>query len=87
MTIPEIEVRLLNLIERCRELGVPLGELNEMVSLARAREPGIALENLCTQLFEYEAHVPADVLETIKRLGMAMGLADKYWMRLESPSA
>lgn len=40
-------------IEATRGLGVPRGDIDEIVALTASGEPGIALENLCEQLFEY----------------------------------
>lgn len=84
MNSASIETKLLALIDQCRELGLSLGELDELRDLTKAGEPGIALENLCTQLFEYDAVVPAEVLETFTILGRAMGLDEKHWRRLEA---
>jgi len=84
MRTVDIEGKLLELIELCRGLGVPPIELDDMSALTKAGEPGIALENLCTQLFEYEAAVPLVVVDGLKTLGHAMGINDKYWRRLEA---
>jgi len=84
MTPQEIEAEVLGVLDRCRALGVPASELDDMVALAQAGEPGVALENLCVQLFEYDVVLSAAVHETLARLGKAMGLQDKYWTRLPS---
>ncbi len=83
MSTTEIEARVASVVEQCRQFGIPEVELVEMLALAKAGEPGIALENLCTQLFEYDAVVPTAVVNELKGLGDAMGLNEKYWMRLE----
>jgi hypothetical protein len=80
----EIEAKLLDVIERCRGLGLPAHELDEMASVAKAGECGVALENLCTQLLEYDAVVSIPVLESIKKLGAVLGIDEKYWSRLEA---
>jgi hypothetical protein len=41
-------------------------------SLVRAGEPGVALENLCTQLEEYDVAVPQDVLRELSEIASAM---------------
>ena len=56
-----------------------------MLGLVRAGEPGIALENLCTQLFEFDAVIPLDLRERLERLGEKMGIASEYWRRLAVP--
>ncbi len=47
----DTEATLLELLEQCRGLGVPSSEIDDMSALTKAGEPGVALENLCTQLF------------------------------------
>lgn len=86
MDAPEIEVMLLDVLERCRGL-VPADELDEMASLARAGECGVALENLCTQLFEYDAVVSTQLLASIETLGAALVIDQKYWNRLETTAS
>jgi len=87
MDASEIEAELLDVIERCRGLAVPAHELDEMASLAKAGECGVALENLCTQLFEYDAEVSMAVLAALKVLGAVMGIDEKYWRRLEKTAS
>jgi hypothetical protein len=80
-----IEAKLLEVIELCRDLGVPGNELDDMAALAKAGEYGVALENLCTQLLEYDAAVPPVVFNTLETLGRGMGIDEKYWRRLATP--
>jgi hypothetical protein len=42
-------------------------------------EWGVALENLCQQLFEFDVVVEADLLEEIKSLTKEMKLAPETW--------
>ena len=42
-------------------------------------ERGIALENLCTQIYEDDVLAARDVLGRIAPVGKAMGLESKYW--------
>lgn len=84
MNASEMESELLAVLERCRGLGIPPGDLDEMASLVNAGECGVALENLCIQLFEYDAVVSVPVLDSIKKLGLVMGIDDKYWARWET---
>jgi len=42
----------------------------------------IALEDLCTQIYEYAVVVAPDVLGRIAQGGKAMGLDSKYWERI-----
>jgi hypothetical protein len=65
----------------CRGL-VPQEQLDDMGQLARAGEPGVALENLATQLYEYDVTVEQGTLEEIESLSKAMDLDPKYWARL-----
>ena len=57
-------------------------QLQDMMSLNAAGEPGIALENLCTQLYEFDIPVEETELSKIRQLCLAMGVSQKYWQRL-----
>lgn len=82
MTTTALESSVLDLITRCTDL-LPDGELREMSDLVKAGEPGIALENLSTQLYEHGASVQPGIVKAIEALGRSMGLDSKYWHRLE----
>ncbi len=53
-----------------------------MLLLTEAGEPGIALENLCTQLFEYDVTITVSIQERLAMLGRAMGLEESQWNKL-----
>ena len=61
---------------------LPAEQLQDMRSLVIAGEPGVALENLCTQIYEYDVEVAPEVLAKISEVGRAMGLDSKYWDRI-----
>ena len=81
MNLTPLETRVLGVIAMCHGL-VPQEQLDEMDQLARAGEPGVALENLATQLYEYDVAVDQGTLEEIEALSKVMGLDPKYWARL-----
>jgi hypothetical protein len=81
MILTPLETRVLCVIAMCRGL-VPQEQLDEMDQLARAGEPGVALENLATQLYEYDVTVEQGTLEEFETLSKVMGLDPKYWARL-----
>ena len=82
MITTPFETRVLSVIQSCHGL-IPTEQLEEMSSLVRAGEPGVALENLSTQLYEYEAPVQQATIDEIEELGNAMELNPKYWARLK----
>ena len=81
MSATPLETRVLRVMAACRGL-LPHEQLLEMEQLARAGEPGVALENLATQLCEYAAQLDNVTIAEIEALCRAMGLDDKYWARL-----
>jgi hypothetical protein len=81
MTLNAIEEKLLPLLADCRDRGVPQRDLDEMEALAKAGEPGVALENLCEKLFEYEVEVSCELVHRIEELRATMGLREEYWTR------
>jgi hypothetical protein len=50
--------------------------------LTLAGEPGVALENICTQLFEYGVAVGPELLDQIREVGQTTNVDAKYWRRL-----
>lgn len=80
MQIDEIELRLKHVIEKCRTLDPVLDDiLTESLSFNESGEPGIALEELCRQIYEYDVVVPLSIYEEIVMLGVAMGLKSAEW--------
>ena len=84
MTIEEIEQRLLVLLDQCDGLAVPAERLLDMKDLTRHREPGIALENLCSNLDDYDIALPPAIIAGLRELGTAMRLDENYWTRLKT---
>jgi hypothetical protein len=83
VTPAEVSERTQAVIRRCRALGaIPNGRIDDTESLARAGEWGIAIENLCEQLYDAEVNVPADIVEEIRELATAMRLKERYWRML-----
>ena len=62
---------------------LPPEQLQYMRDLANAGEPGIALEDLCTQIFEYDVVIGTDLLAKIQDVGQAMKIDPKYWGRFD----
>jgi len=92
VTPAEVLDRTQAVIRRCRALGaIPNDRIEGTESLARAGEWGIAIENLCEQLYDAEVNVPADIVDEIKELVAAMTLKERYWRMLrpgwQSPGA
>jgi hypothetical protein len=58
---------------------LPQEQLDEMRDLVAAGERGIALENLYSQVYEYDVTVPKDVLKRIESSGASMGLDPRRW--------
>jgi hypothetical protein len=61
---------------------LPPDQLLEMKELNAAGEPGVAYENLCVQLFEFDVQVNESQFYQIRKLGLAMRIQPKYWERL-----
>jgi hypothetical protein len=77
LTTP-FETTILGVIASCRGL-LPDEQLDSMSDLVRAGERGIALENLATQLYEYDVAVPSPIVDEIAALGTKMRLNPKLW--------
>jgi hypothetical protein len=84
MDMQVIEVRLDRLITKA-STGIPPSEVAEMIALVRAGEPGVALENFCTQLKEYEVVLPPGVADELRTLALAMGMTIPKWIDKPTP--
>ena len=83
MKLDDIESRLRHLLTRFGD-GLPSEQVEDMKELVAAGEPGIALENYCTQLLEYDVAVPSEVVAELEALGRAMGINESYWNTLRA---
>ena len=75
--------------ELARAIGLfrgklPDNQIQDMIDLAKAGEPGIAFENLCTQLYEYDVIVDKETLESLRNIGKSMNIDTRYCERLDS---
>lgn len=82
MNFAEIERRLLKALKYGEE-RIPAEQLADMRQLAQIGEPGISLENFCTQLYEFDVTVPRSLKEELEAIGSAMGIKAEYWEDLE----
>jgi hypothetical protein len=71
--LQEVEGRLARLLARATGL-LPEEQLSDMLSIVQAGEPGVALENFCTQLCEYDVSVPPELAAELEVVAAAMGL-------------
>lgn len=58
---------------------LPNEDISNFRSLVDAGEPGVALENLCSQIFEYDVTITSAVYNEIIALGRAMKLDESWW--------
>ncbi len=78
MVFEEIERRLLKALADGED-RIPRDQLEDMRDLVRHSEPGIALENFCTQLYEYDVAVAPSLKKELATLGRAMKVDPHYW--------
>lgn len=76
-----IEKDLLKTIDAFQN-ELPTEQLTDMKDLAKAGEPGVALENLRAQIYEYSIHVSTELLNDIRVLGSAMKIKPACWEQL-----
>lgn len=63
---------------------LPERDIEFVQELLDVGEWGVAHEHICTQLFEYDATVPPEVVAELARLGEAMRLDPEAWLCLRS---
>jgi hypothetical protein len=57
-------------------------EIERIEELVQVGEFGIALENLCTQLYEYDISVGEETAAAIASVGDTVSVEDRYWKLL-----
>lgn len=62
---------------------LPHQDRDNVASFVQAGEFGVALETLCTQLYEYDVKPPADEFARIAALGRRMNLDPSVWEILD----
>jgi hypothetical protein len=62
---------------------LPLHDAEQVEGLIQAGERAVAFENLCTQIYEYEIRLPSGLRDTVASTGEQLGVASRYWERLE----
>jgi hypothetical protein len=77
----KVEERMMSIVHTLSGRLSPTDSEN-IISLVRAGEWGVALENLCTQLYEYDIDVPVETYQDIASVGEAMGIEPRYWENL-----
>jgi hypothetical protein len=82
MSLQEIESELLRTINDLAAQGLPERDVHRALELTKAGEPGVALENLCTQLFERDLVVSDIHRAILEKLGTQMGLKSVHWTQL-----
>lgn len=79
----KIEQRVINLIRGFKG-RLPDDFVGEYVSLAEHNECAVALENLCTQLYEFDVSPEIREMDEIKNIGLLLGLDKATWEFLTS---
>jgi len=79
MDLRHIEERLAAVLRNAAG-WLPGDQLAEVQSLVGAGEPGVALENFCTQLEEYDVAVPDDVASELRELAGMMRMKVPRWI-------
>lgn len=82
MDFSEIKVDLEKLAEKLAGL-LSVNDIKNFRELIEHAEYGVALELICTQLCEYEITVSNEVLNLVKKIGLAMSLPEETWTCLE----
>ena len=84
MSFQQIESELLRTINDLAAQGLPERDVRNALELTKAGEPGVALENLCTQLFEHDLAVSDMQRAMLEKLGAQMGLKSVHWTQLRT---
>ena len=78
-----METDMLQLLSRFQS-RLPAATYDDVKNLIDHGEWGVALENMCVQLFEYDLAVSSTELSEIKTLTERMGLPPTTWSFLQT---
>jgi hypothetical protein len=78
-----------NLVHRFHRIldeiaGLDQREIERIEDLVQVGEFTVALENLCTQLYEYDVAVSDRTAIAIAAVGRTIGVEDRYWKMLRT---
>jgi hypothetical protein len=62
--------------------GLTAADLEGINTLLEAGEYGVAVENLCTQLYEYDIQLSTENRRLLAQVGTRLGVASRYWQML-----
>jgi hypothetical protein len=62
--------------------SLPSERKDSIVELIQVSEYGIAFENLCSELYEYDVKVSRESLVLISEIGNKMGISSDCWSML-----
>lgn len=77
----EIKSMLLEALEKTR-IHISAERADCIEELLEHGEPGIALENLCSNLHDEYIHVSREVYNLLSKSGNAMNISSVYWERI-----
>lgn len=77
-----METKLREIVAECAA-NLQQSDVDAALELVEHSEWGVALEMVCTQLFEYDASVNSVLLQKISDTGAEMGLRPELWMILK----
>jgi hypothetical protein len=76
-SIEFIELELQRIISDASDY-IPAYQKDNMISMVRSGESCVALENLCTQLFEYDIKVDGETLSLLRSFCRYFKVDDSY---------
>jgi hypothetical protein len=76
MTPDEVTVWLHSAMDAA--IGLPAEDIDQVEMLIRAGERLVAFETLCTQIYEYEISLDADLVQRLVEVGRSLGADARY---------
>ena len=82
MVNQNIENRIINLANKIS--GLSNVDRKNIIEFADHNEWGLALDTLCSQIYEYGIVITKDIYEEIKQLGNCMEIDETTWSYLKT---
>ncbi|WP_458112729.1 MafI family immunity protein [Arthrobacter sp. R1-13] len=81
MSLEEITVRLHRAMDAA--VGLPSQDIDNIEIFIRAGEELEAFETLCTQIYEYDIQLDADIIQQLAEVGTTLGAETGFARRAE----
>ncbi len=83
LTQIKVENKILSLVSELENSLLPQ-DVQNICDFIKYNEFGVGFETLCTQLFEYDSPISAEIYSRIESVGKEIGYSENHWNYLKA---